>query len=132
MDDRERLYIVAHRAGNDPSALRAALAAGADLVEADVYAFRRRIEVRHARTLGPWWSRRFEVEGLRMAYVFYQSGLAINVLYGVEPGSKRAVGFKLSEGMEVPAELGRAASRGRRGAGCDGRGGCHRAAGCPA
>lgn len=65
VDDRERLYIVAHRAGNDPSALRVALAAGADLVEADVYAFRRRIEVRHARTLGPWWSRRFEIEGLR-------------------------------------------------------------------
>lgn len=47
----------------------------------------------------------FEVEGFRMAYVFYESGLAINVMYGVEEGAKRAVGFKLSEGMEVPAEL---------------------------
>lgn len=63
--DRERLQVVAHRAGNDPDALRAALAAGADVVEADVYAFRGRIEVRHARTLWPWWSRRFEVDGLR-------------------------------------------------------------------
>ena len=47
----------------------------------------------------------FEVEGYRMAYVFYESGLSINVMYGVEEGGKRAVGFKLSEGMDVPAEL---------------------------
>lgn len=47
----------------------------------------------------------FVVEGRRWAYVFYESGLSINVLYGIEPSSKRAVGFKLSEGMEVPAEL---------------------------
>jgi hypothetical protein len=47
----------------------------------------------------------FEVDGLRMAYVFYESGLSINVMYGIEDGAKRAVGFKLSEGMEVPGEL---------------------------
>jgi hypothetical protein len=47
----------------------------------------------------------FEVGGLRMAYVFYESGLSINVMYGIEDGGKRAVGFKLSEGMEVPEEL---------------------------
>lgn len=47
----------------------------------------------------------FEVGGLRMAYVFYESGLAINVMYGIEEGGKRAVGFKLSEGMEIPEEL---------------------------
>jgi hypothetical protein len=47
----------------------------------------------------------FEVDGLRMAYVFYDSGLSINVMYGIEEGAKRAVGFKLSEGMEVPEEL---------------------------
>ena len=47
----------------------------------------------------------FEVDGMRMAYVFYESGLSINVMYGIEDGSKRAVGFKLSEGMEVPEEL---------------------------
>jgi hypothetical protein len=47
----------------------------------------------------------FEVDGLRMAYVFYESGLAINVMYGLEAGAKRAVGFKLSDGMEVPEEL---------------------------
>ncbi|MEZ2390325.1 phage tail protein [bacterium RCC_150] len=47
----------------------------------------------------------FEVDGFRMTYVFYQSGLSVNVMYGIEDGSKRAVGFKLSEGMEVPEEL---------------------------
>jgi hypothetical protein len=47
----------------------------------------------------------FEVDGLRMAYVFYESGLSINVMYGIEEGKKRAVGFKLADGMEVPAEL---------------------------
>ena len=47
----------------------------------------------------------FEVDGTRMAYVFYESGLSINVMYGLEAGTKRAVGFKLSDGMEVPEEL---------------------------
>ena len=40
-----------------------------------------------------------------MAYVFYESGLSINVMYGLEDGGKRAVGFKLSDGMEIPEEL---------------------------
>jgi hypothetical protein len=47
----------------------------------------------------------FTVEDLRMAYVFYESGLAINVMYNLVDPKKRAVGFKLSEGMEVPVEL---------------------------
>jgi hypothetical protein len=47
----------------------------------------------------------FQVEGIRIAYVFYESGLSINVMYTVDDPGRRAVGFKLSEGMEVPAEL---------------------------
>ncbi|MTD15503.1 phage tail protein [Nakamurella sp. YIM 132087] len=47
----------------------------------------------------------FEVDGIRMAYVFYESGLSINVMYTLEDAGKRAVGFKLSDGMEVPEEL---------------------------
>jgi len=47
----------------------------------------------------------FQVENIRMAYVFYENGLSINVMYTVDGPTKRAVGFKLSEGMEVPAEL---------------------------
>ena len=49
----------------------------------------------------------FQVENIRWNYVFYESGLSINVLYTLDgPSPKRAVGFKLSEGMDVPAELG--------------------------
>ena len=47
----------------------------------------------------------FAVENIRMAYVFYESGLSINVMYGIAEGGKRAVGFKLSMDMEVPVEL---------------------------
>jgi len=49
----------------------------------------------------------FQVENIGWTYVFYESGLSINVLYTLDgPNPKRAVGFKLSEGMDVPAELG--------------------------
>ena len=48
----------------------------------------------------------FQVENIRMAYVFYESGLSINVMYTIDGDKpKRAVGFKLSEGMDVPEEL---------------------------
>jgi hypothetical protein len=47
----------------------------------------------------------FVVGGIRFAYVFYESGLAINVMYSLDDLGKRAVGFKLSDGMEVPEEL---------------------------
>jgi hypothetical protein len=47
----------------------------------------------------------FQIENMRIAYVFYESGLSINVMCTLDDPDKRAVGFKLSEGMEVPAEL---------------------------
>jgi hypothetical protein len=46
-----------------------------------------------------------EVEDIRWDYVFYESGLSINVLYPRDNPKKRAVGIKLSEGMDVPDEL---------------------------
>jgi hypothetical protein len=46
-----------------------------------------------------------DVENIRWDHVFYESGLAINVLYALDDAGKRAVGFKLSEGMDVPEEL---------------------------
>ena len=46
----------------------------------------------------------FQVENIRWDYVFYESGLSINVLWTID-GTKRAVGFKLSDGMDVPEEL---------------------------
>ena len=47
----------------------------------------------------------FQIENIRIAYVFYENGLSINVMYTVDDPNKRAVGFKLSDGMDVPAEL---------------------------
>jgi len=47
----------------------------------------------------------FQVENIRWTYVFYESGLSVNVMYTVDDPKKRAVGFKLSDGMEVPEEL---------------------------
>ncbi|MDQ0974704.1 hypothetical protein QFZ31_004582 [Neobacillus niacini] len=54
----------------------------------------------------PLETSRFQVENINWAFVFYEDGLAVNVLYTLDgPKPKRAVGFKLSEGMEVPKEL---------------------------
>ena len=47
----------------------------------------------------------FQVENIRFDYVFYESGLSINVMYTIDDAGKRAVGFKLSDGMEIPDEL---------------------------
>lgn len=53
----------------------------------------------------PLETSRFQVENIQFAYVFYEDGLVVNVMYSVDDPKKRAVGFKLSEGMEVPKEL---------------------------
>ena len=53
----------------------------------------------------PLETSRFQVENVKWAFVFYEDGLAVNVMYTVDDPKKRAVGFKLSEGMEVPKEL---------------------------
>src|ERR1700754_2424886 len=47
----------------------------------------------------------FQVENIRIAYVFYESGLSINAMYTIDDPKRRAVGFKLSEGMEDPEEV---------------------------
>lgn len=44
----------------------------------------------------------FQTEDTTWTYVFYEDGLGVNALWSP---TKRAVGFKLSDGMEVPAEL---------------------------
>ena len=53
----------------------------------------------------PLETSRFQVENIKWAYVFYEDGLEVNVMYTVDNPKKRAVGFKLSEGMEIPKEL---------------------------
>ena len=54
------MLAIAHRSGNTIAGMRAALDAGVDLVEADVHAYRGRLEVRHHRSMAglPWlWDR---------------------------------------------------------------------------
>lgn len=53
----------------------------------------------------PLETSRFQVENIKFTYVFYKDGLAVNVMYTIDGDKKRALGFKLSEGMEVPKEL---------------------------
>ncbi|MBQ4898013.1 phage tail protein [Paenibacillus sp. Marseille-P2973] len=53
----------------------------------------------------PLETSQFQVENIQFSYVFYEDGLGLNVMYTVDDPKKRAVGFKLSEGMEVPQEL---------------------------
>lgn len=53
----------------------------------------------------PLETSRFQVENIKWTYVFYEDGLSVNVLYTVDNPKKRAVGFKLSEGMEIAKEL---------------------------
>jgi hypothetical protein len=55
----------------------------------------------------PLETSRFQVANIKWTYVFYEDGLEVNVMYTVDDPKKRAVGFKLSEGMEVPKELGK-------------------------
>jgi hypothetical protein len=47
----------------------------------------------------------FQVDNIKIAYIFYEDGLVVNVMYTIDDPKKRAVGFKLAEGAEVPAEL---------------------------
>ncbi len=53
----------------------------------------------------PLEATRFKVDNIDWAYVFYEDGLEVNVLYTTDDPKKRAVGFKLSEGMDIPSEL---------------------------
>ena len=53
----------------------------------------------------PLETSRFQVVNIKWAYVFYEDGLEVNVLYTIDDPKKRAVGFKLSEGMQIPREL---------------------------
>lgn len=41
----------------------------------------------------------------KWVFVFYENGLGINIPYAINDPKGRAVGFKLSEGMDIPAEL---------------------------
>lgn len=48
-----RPLVIAHRAGNELEVARRAEEFGADLIEADVWHYRGRLELRHVKTMGP-------------------------------------------------------------------------------
>lgn len=43
--------------------------------------------------------------GAQRAYLFDESGLSINALFSLAEGEKRAAGFELSDGKQLPQEL---------------------------
>ena len=47
----------------------------------------------------------FMIERVHHLYVFYQNGLSINVMYDLDDPQKRAVGFKLSDHMDVHMDV---------------------------
>ena len=55
----------------------------------------------------------FQVENIRWAYVFYESGLSINVLYTVDDAGKRAVGLSSPTGWTSLRSSPRSSSPGR-------------------
>jgi len=56
-------------------------------------------------TAKPLETSHFQVENIRWDYVFYEDGLEVNVMYALDNPKRRAVGFRLSEGMPIPKEL---------------------------
>ena len=92
--------VIAHRAGNSLERLASA-GAVADVVEADVHLFRGRLEVRHAKTLGPFprlWERWYLLERdtprlpLEEVLAAADPGIALMLdLKGADPRLPRAV-----------------------------------------
>jgi hypothetical protein len=99
----DRPLAIAHRHGNLVDLIALAAAAGVDLLEMDVYAYRNRLEVRHARRLGPWL-----LEGWR---VHRWSGPPLEleqVLAALPPGCSLMVdlkGWRRSTGARVAATM---------------------------
>jgi len=78
----------------------------ADKSQKEIVYVNKILEERDIKILSkPLETSNFQVENIRWTYIFYESGLSINVMYSIDNPKKRAVGFKLSDGMEVPEEL---------------------------
>lgn len=107
------MLTIAHRAGNDAATLRAALAARVDLVEADVHSYRRTLEMRHRKWLGPrlLWDRGELVRRRAVEVPLLRDVLAIAGtegagrlmldLKGLHPGLAPAVAAQLRAAVPV-------------------------------
>jgi glycerophosphoryl diester phosphodiesterase len=80
---------IAHRHGNLVDLLATAAMAGVDLVETDVHAYRRRLEVRHTKSLGPWlWDKWYVVRRDRPPLVLEDLAAAL------PPGAELMIDIK--------------------------------------
>ena len=68
-------------------------------VERDIVIAARPLETSRAKLDTSRWGM------VNWVFVFYESGLEINVLYAIDNPKGRAVGLKLSDGMDIPEEL---------------------------
>ena len=76
---QHRPLAIAHRGGNSPAEIERALALGVDMLEVDIWPFHGRLEVRHAKSLGPvpiywekwyitsWFGKQFQLKHLLAA-----------------------------------------------------------------
>jgi glycerophosphoryl diester phosphodiesterase len=104
------LLAVAHRAGNDLSALRAAVDAGADLLETDVHLLRGRLEVRHTKALHPLpllWER---TQG-RLEVVRHRPQLLLDEVLDAALALVRPDGPRLLLDLKGPGPVGPAVAR---------------------
>jgi glycerophosphoryl diester phosphodiesterase len=105
-----RFLAVAHRAGNNLVDLRAALAAGVDLVEADVHLYRDALEVRHRKAIGPhlYWERWTELDRRRnlvvpeLAEVLAAADGDHRLMLDLK-GPSLAIGARVAEALRVHA-----------------------------
>jgi hypothetical protein len=110
-----RPLLIAHRAGNDLRLLREAEALAVDAVEADVHLHRGRLELRHARTLGPlplyWESRRLRrshAGGLTLEALLAEAAPQTRLLLdlkGVDPGLPGELRRALAASGIAPARV---------------------------
>ncbi|HEX5166339.1 MAG TPA: glycerophosphodiester phosphodiesterase [Thermomicrobiales bacterium] len=101
-------FAVAHRAGNSLAGAADAVAAGADILEADVWLYRGRLEVRHEKTLGPlpilWdrWSLSTGRQRLDLASLLDAVDPEIELLLDLKgyPGSDPAIAARIAQTMD--------------------------------
>jgi len=88
--------VIAHRYGNDLARLREACTAGAAYIEVDVWAYRDRLEVRHARTLGlipviwdKWYVRPRPVRSLLLGEVLAALPIGMGIMIDLKGDEAR-------------------------------------------
>ncbi|HLB22834.1 MAG TPA: glycerophosphodiester phosphodiesterase [Dehalococcoidia bacterium] len=98
-----RPIVIAHRHGNDLALLGEAARAGAAFVEADVWAYRGRLEVRHAKTLGPtpliwdrWYVRRRPARPLVLEEVLAALPAGMGIMIDLKGSDRRLPEMLLS------------------------------------